>query len=128
MRCWAARDASGRLPVRDFAALRPAYARPAAAFEPRPVIAALSTRHDRRADWLRAGQALENVLLTATTHRVRASLLHQALEWPDVRWALRDPRSGPGQVHMPIRLGYGPDGAASPRRPVPDVLDDGSQK
>lgn len=121
------RDASGHLPVRDFAALRPAHVRPAAAFEPHPVIAVLSTRHDRRADWLRAGQALENVLLTGTTHRVRASLLHQALEWPDIRWALRDPRSGTGHVQMLIRLGYGPDGPASPRRPVPDVLDSGPQ-
>jgi hypothetical protein len=121
------RDATGHLPVRDFSALRPAYARPAVAFEPRPVIAVLSTRHDRRADWLRAGQALENVLLTGTTRRVRASLLHQALEWPDIRWALRDPRSGIGHVQMLIRLGYGPEGPASPRRPIPDVLDSGPQ-
>jgi hypothetical protein len=119
------RDATGRVPMRDFAALRPAYARPAATFEPRPVIAVLSTRHDRRADWLRAGQALENVLLTGTAHRVRASLLHQALEWPDIRWALRDPRSGTGHVQMLIRLGYGPEGSATPRRPVSDVLDIG---
>ncbi|CAG7613631.1 Acg family FMN-binding oxidoreductase [Actinacidiphila bryophytorum] len=122
------RDASGHLPVRDFAALRPTYARPALAFEALPVIAVLSTRHDRRADWLRAGQALENVLLTCTTHQVRASLLHQALEWPDIRWALRDPRSGTGHVQMLIRLGYGPEGPASPRRPVPDVLDSGPQR
>ncbi len=121
------RDATGRLPVRDFSALRPAYAQPAAAFEPHPLIAVLSTRHDRRADWLRAGQALENVLLTGTTHRVRASLLHQALEWPDIRWALRDPRGGTGHVQMLIRLGYGPDGPACPRRPVLDVLDSGSE-
>ena len=119
------RDTTGRLPMRDFSALRPAYARPAAAFEPRPVIAVLSTCHDRRADWLRAGQALESVLLTCTAHRVRTSLLHQALEWPDIRWALRDPRAGTGHVQMLIRLGYGPDGPASPRRPVSDVLDTG---
>lgn len=121
------RDATGHLPVRDFSALRPAYARPAAAFEPRPVIAVLTTRHDRRADWLRAGQALENVLLTGTVHRVRASLLHQALEWPDIRWALGDPRTGMGHVQMLIRLGYGPDGPASPRRPIADVLDSGPE-
>lgn len=119
------RDATGHVPVRDFSALRPAHARPAAVFEPNPVIAVLSTRHDRRADWLRAGQALENVLLTGTTHRLRASLLHQALEWPDIRWALRDPRGGTDHVQMLIRLGYGPDGATSPRRPVSDVLDRG---
>lgn len=117
------RDATGHLPVRDFAALRPAWTRPAAAFEAHPLIAVLSTRHDARADWLRAGQALENVLLTGTARRLRASLLHQALEWPDIRWALRDPREGPGHVQMLVRLGYGPEGAASPRRPVAEVLD-----
>lgn len=117
------RDATGHLPVRDFAALRPAWTRPSAAFEPHPLIAVLSTRHDRRADWLRAGQALENILLTGTVHRLRASLLHQALEWPDIRWALRDPRTGTGHVQMLIRLGHGPEGPASPRRPIHDVLD-----
>lgn len=116
------RDAAGRVPMRDFAALRPASYRPSAAFESRPQVAVLSTRHDRRADWLRAGQALESVLLTATLHRVRASLLHQALEWPDIRWALRDPRAGTGHVQMLVRLGYGPEGPAGPRRPVGDVL------
>jgi hypothetical protein len=117
------RDATGRLPVRDFAALRPAWVRPSAVFETHPLIAVLSTRHDRRADWLRAGQALENILLTGTVHHLRASLLHQALEWPDIRWALRDPREGAGHVQMLIRLGYGPEGPASPRRPVDEVID-----
>ncbi|WUH89508.1 hypothetical protein OG900_04630 [Streptomyces sp. NBC_00433] len=117
------RDATGHLPVRDFASLRPAWAGPSAAFEPHPLIAVLSTRHDRRADWLRAGQALESILLAGTVHHLRASLLHQALEWPDIRWALRDPREGAGHVQMLIRLGYGPEGPASPRRPVGDVLD-----
>ncbi|WP_333766738.1 Acg family FMN-binding oxidoreductase [Streptomyces sp. IBSBF 2435] len=117
------RDAAGRLPVRDFAALRPAYDRPSAVFEQRPLIAVLSTRHDSRADWLRAGQALENILLTGTVHQLRASLLHQALEWPGTRWALREPGAGRGYVQMLIRLGYGPEGPASPRRPVHDVLD-----
>ncbi|MYS22029.1 hypothetical protein GA0115240_137714 [Streptomyces sp. DvalAA-14] len=121
------RDAAGHLPVRDFAALRPDRNRPSAAFEPHPVIAVLSTRHDRRADWLRAGQALENILLTGTVHRLRASLLHQALEWPDIRWALRDPRAGIGHVQMLVRLGYGAEGPASPRRPVHDVLDAGRE-
>jgi hypothetical protein len=117
------RDATGYLPVRDFAALRPACTRPWAAFEPHPLIAVLSTRHDRRADWLPAGQALENILLTGTVHRLRASLLHQALEWPDIRWALRDLRTGTGHVQMLIRFGHGSEGPASARRPVRDVLD-----
>ncbi|MFE0630599.1 Acg family FMN-binding oxidoreductase [Streptomyces sp. NPDC058864] len=47
------RDASGRLPMRDFSALRPENQLPTTVFEPQPLIAVLSTAHDRRSDWLR---------------------------------------------------------------------------
>jgi hypothetical protein len=96
---------------------------PAAVFEPQPTLAVLSTAHDRRADWLRAGQALQRILLLATADGLRASLLHQALEWPDLRWELRDPEAGPGHVQMLIRLGYGPAGADSPRLAPVEVLE-----
>lgn len=118
-------DSRGHLPMRDFSALRPANRRPSAAFEQHPVIAVLATPRDAPADWLRAGQALERALLVATTHRVRASLFSQAVESPDVRWALRDPRGGAEHVQMLIRFGYGPEGPATPRRAVRDVLDTG---
>lgn len=117
-------DAAGRLPVRDFTALRAPARLPAEVFERHPVIVVLSTTHDRRADWLRAGQALEHLLLVATANGVRTSLLHQALEWPDLRWALRSVHAGPSHVQMLIRLGYGPEGPATPRRPAGDVLDE----
>jgi pyridine nucleotide-disulfide oxidoreductase len=50
------RDAAGRLPVRDFTAMRPAVHRPSARFEPHPLIGVLSTPHDTRAGrvWPRA--------------------------------------------------------------------------
>ena len=108
-------DAFERIPVRDFTAERYAARLPAAPFEPHPLIAVLSTAHDSRVDWLRAGQALQYVLLLATAHQLRSSLLHQAMEWPDLRTSLRDPRRGHGHVHLLIRLGYGPEGAPSPR-------------
>lgn len=116
-------DAEGRVPVRDFAALRPPEQRTAVPFEARPQIVVLSTVHDRRADWLRVGQALERVLLLATARGLRTSLMHQAMEWPDLRWTLRDPRRGIGYVQMLVRLGYGPEGAATPRRSAADVLE-----
>jgi hypothetical protein len=46
----------------------------------------------------------------------------QPLEWPELRWAVRDPSDTMGHVHMVIRLGYGPQGPATPRRPAQDVL------
>ncbi|MFK4145354.1 Acg family FMN-binding oxidoreductase [Streptomyces sp. NPDC004065] len=116
-------DFRDRIPMRDFGAHRHPAVLPARPYEPRPVIAVLSTAHDRRTDWLRAGQALERVLLVATAHGVRASLLHQAMEWPDLRARVGPPSDGlRGHAQMVLRLGYGPEGAASPRRTVPEVL------
>jgi hypothetical protein len=39
-------------------------------------------------------------LLAATAHSARASLLHQALEWLDLRRAPRDTHGGPAHVQM----------------------------
>ncbi|MFD0279433.1 Acg family FMN-binding oxidoreductase [Kitasatospora sp. NPDC127111] len=119
-------DRAGRLPMRDFAAIRSAEHQAPAAFEPEPCIAVLATRHDTPADWLRAGLALEHVLLAATVHLVRASLLHQAMEWPHLRWAAREPHEHPGHVQMLIRLGYGPEGAPTPRLAATDVMEPGA--
>ncbi|MEU2209809.1 nitroreductase family protein [Streptomyces hygroscopicus] len=123
------RDATGRLPMRDYLGQGADGRRdghpPAAVFESRPAIAVLSTAQDRRTDWLRAGQALEHVLLLATSYGVRASLLHQALEWPDLRWSLSDAHRTPGHVQMLIRLGYGPMGPATPRGEAAGALDGG---
>ncbi|MBV2156588.1 nitroreductase family protein [Kitasatospora sp. SUK 42] len=116
-------DQAGRLPMRDFSAIHAAEHRAPAPFEAEPRLAVLTTEHDTPADWLRAGLALEHVLLAATVHGVRASLLHQAMEWPYLRWEARDPHQGPGYVQILIRLGYGPEGAATPRLPVGEVLD-----
>ncbi|MEV6007973.1 nitroreductase family protein [Streptomyces sp. NPDC051976] len=119
------RDSTGQVPVRDFTAMRPGATRPSAAFERHPLVAVLTTRHDTRADWLRAGQGLEHALLVATAHGVKSSMFSQAVEWPELRWALRDPRGGHGHVQMLARFGYGPEGPATPRRPARDVLDTG---
>jgi hypothetical protein len=109
-------DAREHLPLRDFTAQRHTERLVARPFEAAPVIAVLITEHDRRADWLRAGQALQHVWLLATAHGVRASLLHQALEWADLRRLLSPTPGRPGHAQLLIRLGYGPEGAASPRR------------
>ncbi|MFI6624996.1 Acg family FMN-binding oxidoreductase [Streptomyces sp. NPDC050528] len=113
-------DFRDQIPMRDFSARPHPASLLARPFEKRPSIAVLSTLHDRRTDWLRAGEALERVLLVATAHGVRASLLHQALEWPDLREHLADDRREHAQ--MVLRLGYGPQGPASPRRTARQVL------
>lgn len=120
-------DYREHIPMRDFGAHRHAAALTARPFEARPCLVVLTTAHDRRADWLRAGQALQRVLLVATVHDVRASLMHQALEWPDLRERLVSAPSDDRRAHaqMVIRLGYGPEGPPSPRRPASQVLESG---
>ncbi|KUO08246.1 Acg family FMN-binding oxidoreductase [Streptomyces sp. DSM 15324] len=113
----------GRAPMRDFAGSRPTAGREAADFEQSPQLALVSTVHDRREDWLRAGQAMERVLLLATLHGLSASFATQPLEWTDLRWPLRDPATGTGPTQVVLRLGYGPRGPATPRRDVSRVLD-----
>ncbi|MEV0598904.1 nitroreductase family protein [Streptomyces sp. NPDC050315] len=117
------RKRGGTAPMRDFAGPRPVADRGAAEFERTPQLALLSTAHDRPEDWLRAGQAMERVLLLATLEGLSSSFATQALEWADLRWPLRDPVSGKGHTQMVLRLGYGPKGPSTPRRPVSEVLD-----
>ncbi|MFF2717214.1 Acg family FMN-binding oxidoreductase [Streptomyces sp. NPDC058011] len=109
-------------PARDFDAPRDLPGRAVAAFEERPQIALLGTVDDSPADWLRAGQAMERVLLQATLDGVSTSLMSQPLEWPELRELTREPGSLTGFVHMVFRFGYGPRGAPTPRRPVNEVL------
>ncbi|WP_283521366.1 hypothetical protein [Streptomyces sp. H27-C3] len=113
----------GRAPVRDFAAGRPAPGRRAAVFEQSPQLALLGTPRDGERDWLDAGQAMERVLLEAALQGLATSLTSHALEWPQLRWAVRDPQSAMGHVQMVLRLGFGPLGSATPRRPVQEILD-----
>ncbi|MDT0467394.1 Acg family FMN-binding oxidoreductase [Streptomyces gibsoniae] len=110
-------------PVRDLTVGRTVAGRDWAPFEKCPHLALLGTAHDRPVDWLWAGQALERVWLQATLDGLVASLTSQPLEWPEFRWAVRDPASAMAYVQMVIRLGYGPEGHPTPRRPVTEVLD-----
>ncbi|MFF2348681.1 Acg family FMN-binding oxidoreductase [Kitasatospora sp. NPDC058115] len=119
-------DHDARVPMREFAGRPPHHEgppQPSQRFEALPQLCTLATAGDGPADWLRTGQALERVWLLATVHGLRLTVWHQAVEWPDLRWRLRDPAEGPGHVQLVLRAGYGPPGAATPRRPVEDVLD-----
>ncbi|WPP28001.1 Acg family FMN-binding oxidoreductase [Streptomyces sp. CL7] len=117
------RKRGGRAPMRDFEGLRRVAGRDAADFESTPQLALVSTVDDHTEDWLRAGQAMERVLLLATLEGLSSSFATQPIEWSDLRWPLRDPVSGTGCAQMLLRLGYGPGGPSTPRRPVSDVLD-----
>lgn len=109
------RPARDPAPVRDFGR----HERDAR-FEEHPQLVVLTTQGDRPIDWLRAGQALQRVLLTATRHGLSASFLNQPLDLRDMR-RRRDPHHRRGHAQMIIRLGYGPQVPGSPRRPANEL-------
>nr|WP_221380752.1 nitroreductase family protein [Actinoplanes polyasparticus] len=114
-------DALERLPMRDFGIVHPQRQRRAEKFESHPTIAVLTTGGDDPADWIRAGQALQRVLLTATTRHLATTPISQPVEIPGIREVLTDRRAG-RFAQMVIRLGYGQPAPATPRRPVGEVV------
>ena len=116
-------------PVRDLGYAAPAVGRPSATFERQPQLAVLSTARDEQADWLRAGQALQRVLLAATRNGVVTSFLYQPIELRDIEQS--GEAGPPGDDWWPwqecpqiiVRFGYGPPGAGSPRRDAAALVD-----
>jgi nitroreductase len=90
--------------------------------QPTPrLLAVLATGGDSRSDWLRAGQALQRILLLAACHGVGGGLLGQAAAFPH-----RAQNAGYGlggqHIQLVLRLGSGAPGPVTQRRPVDDVL------
>jgi nitroreductase len=117
-----------------------------ARFERRPQLMSLATDDDRPLDWLRAGQALQRAILTATRYSMSArycmadgdsgrlhygvavSFLTQPLEVQDIRSV---PRRFPSRTssrygdvpQMVLRAGYAPVMPVPPHPIRPDVID-----
>src|SRR6266566_1995189 len=90
-------------PLRDFTAgHRPVTSSPP---EAHPGIGVLCTTSDRRADWLRAGQALHHLLLAGSAEGYAASFLNQPLEIPQLRSRVRDELRLTGHPQVILRLG-----------------------
>ncbi len=87
-----------------------------------PILAVLGTGEDDVRAWLHAGLALERVLLRATSMGLQASYLNQPIEAQAFRPKLREILACGGHPQLVLRLGYGPDIRATPRRPFEDVL------
>jgi hypothetical protein len=85
----------------------------------------LGTTRDEPADWLACGQALQAVLLHATSLGMSASFLNQTLEIPELRDGVATLLGRPGHPHMVLRLGYSeaPIHRVAPRRELDDVLE-----
>src|SRR6266508_3736880 len=109
------------VPIRDFGLVHPTRQRRTVAFEREPTLVVLRTFGDGPAAWLRAGQALERVMLTATVRGLSTTPMTPPLEIPEVRELLTDHRYG-GTAQAILRVGYGPPTAPTPRRPLWDML------
>src|SRR5262249_41558083 len=115
---WAALET---LPLRDFGLTQPQLHRRDEQFEPYPTILLLCTTGDTAEQWVRAGQALQRVLLVATVRGLAATPMSQPLEIPALRQLCTD--TGTDRwAQVILRVGYGQPSAATPRRPLADVL------
>jgi nitroreductase len=86
------------------------------------VVCILTTSVDEPRDWVRAGQALQRVLLCASASGVAAAIHTQPLELPSLREFIRLELSGRAHPQMVLRFGATSQTTISIRRPVEEVL------
>jgi len=112
-------------PGRDFAHGR-GWGLPPLSAAPWPrsagVAALLTTAHDRPVDWISAGQALQRILLTASTFGAAVALHTQPLELGWLRESIRARLSDGAYPQLVLRFGAVTQAAVSVRRPPEDVL------
>jgi hypothetical protein len=82
----------------------------------------LTTKSDRPEDWIDAGEALQRVLLAATSCGVSAALHSQPLEVPALRDFIASVLCGGRYPQMVLRLGSTDQTSVSVRRSVDEVL------
>ena len=88
-----------------------------------PLVAVLGTASNSPVDQIRAGQALQAVLLTVTDAGLAASMHSQPIEVPAARESLRTALGRFGTPQMVLRIGYGQPGYPTPRRDPADVIE-----
>ena len=82
----------------------------------------LTTTADGPADWVNTGQALQRILLTASTCGAAVALHSQPLELPWLREFIRTELSDGAFPHLVLRIGLVTQVAVSVRRDPGDVL------
>ncbi len=87
-----------------------------------PIVAVLGTDGDDLAAWVRAGEALEHVLLRGVTHGVFAIYANQPLRVAALRPWVRVVAGHAGEPHILLGLGYAHPPHGPPRRAAADVL------
>jgi len=91
-----------------------------------PAVVVLGTAKDDVVSWLACGQALEAVLLHATSRGLSASFLNQVLEIPELRSRVAEIVPEVGFPQMVLRIGVPsePIKRRAPRRNIADVIEE----
>jgi len=112
----------GHLRQRDFDLGRDIGVQPTDG-DPPAVTGILLTTRDRRMDWLKAGQALQRLLLHGATRWVFASLFTQPLESAQLRDMIRARLALPGIPQVLLQLGVVDRSEPTIRRAPEDVIE-----
>ena len=91
-------------------------------FEQHPLIAVIATATDGPQSQVRAGQAMQRVLLTATNLGLTASFMSQLIEVRQVREQVCNLLGGRLHPQVVLRLGFGAPVPRTPRRSAEDCL------
>jgi nitroreductase len=89
---------------------------------PSAMTAILITAGDTPVDWLRAGQALNRMLIHAASGWVFADLNSEPMESPLIRALITDRLALPGVPQLLLEFGRARTAAATARRPVGELL------
>jgi len=108
--------------MRDFSGGREHERMAGKDFESDPMVAVIGSLDDHPLAQLKAGQAMQRVLLSATADGLSASFLSQVVEVPKTRRQLRDLTGGGLWPQTVLRLSYGTPATSTPRRPVSEVV------
>lgn len=87
-----------------------------------PLLCCILTPKDTPIDWMRAGQALQRLLLTARLHGFDASFFNQVVQVAGTRAAVARLFGGTGSAQLLLRLGKGVPVSHTARRPIHEVM------
>lgn len=118
------RAVARRVPIRDYAPFGGDTMHPGRDTDAGARYLIVFTDDDTPAAWLRAGQALSAVLLTATVHGLGSAPISDVTEIPGTRDELRRLLPGIGQPQVCVRVGYAQPGPPAPstRRPYEESI------
>ena len=113
---------AGSLAIRTFDLGKGVAAKDADLAEHSPLLGVMGTAEDDAEHWLRAGQALQRVLLLAAGSGISASFMNQPIEVEGLRPRVASLVGRTGHPQVVFRMGYGPEPPLMPRRGVGEVL------